>query len=45
VSSAAKYEFAYRGEIDVKGQGRMRTWYLTGRRGGSVEKTHLPWES
>jgi class 3 adenylate cyclase len=39
-----KYEFAYRGEIDVKGKGRMRTWFLTGRRGVNVQKTHLPWE-
>lgn len=26
------YEFEERGEIDVKGKGVMRTWYLTGRR-------------
>ena len=41
---AGKYDFTYRGEIDVKGKGRMRTWYLTGRRGVNIEKTHLPWE-
>jgi class 3 adenylate cyclase len=42
---AAKYDFAFRGEIDVKGKGRMRTWYLKGRRGVDMVKTHLPWES
>ncbi|MDH6247837.1 adenylate cyclase [Mycobacterium sp. OTB74] len=26
------YEFEERGEIEVKGKGLMRTWYLTGRR-------------
>jgi class 3 adenylate cyclase len=40
-----KYEFLPRGEIDVKGKGRMRTWYLTGRRGVGIAKTQLPWES
>jgi class 3 adenylate cyclase len=40
-----KYEFVSRGEIEVKGKGRMRTYYLTGRRGIDQAKTHLPWES
>jgi class 3 adenylate cyclase len=40
----SKYEFALRGEIDVKGKGRMKTWYLVGRRGTEVAKTRLPWE-
>jgi class 3 adenylate cyclase len=42
---AGKYEFVARGEIDVKGKGRMTTWFLTGRRGTEVAKTRLPWES
>ncbi len=42
---ASKYEFSARGEIEVKGKGRMRTWYLRGRLGGAVAKTHLPWET
>jgi adenylate cyclase len=42
---ASKYEFSGRGEIDVKGKGRMRTWYLTGRRGTDIAKTRLPWET
>jgi class 3 adenylate cyclase len=41
----AKYDFIARGEIDVKGKGRMRTWYLTGRRGVEIAKTRLPWET
>jgi class 3 adenylate cyclase len=41
----AKYEFTARGEIDVKGKGRMTTWFLTGRRGTEVAKTRLPWET
>lgn len=41
----SKYEFVARGEIDVKGKGRMKTWYLTGRRGTDVAKTRLPWET
>jgi class 3 adenylate cyclase len=40
-----KYDFVPRGEIDVKGKGRMRTWYLTGRRNTGIAKTRLPWES
>jgi class 3 adenylate cyclase len=40
-----KYDFLSRGEIDVKGKGRMRTWYLTGRRDAGIAKTRLPWES
>jgi class 3 adenylate cyclase len=39
-----KYNFTARGEIDVKGKGRMRTFYLTGRRGVEIAKTRLPWE-
>jgi class 3 adenylate cyclase len=39
-----KYDFADRGEIDVKGKGRMRTYYLTGRRHTDTAKTRLPWE-
>ncbi len=27
-----RFAFAERGVIDVKGKGRMPTWYLTGRR-------------
>jgi class 3 adenylate cyclase len=42
---ASKYHFTDRGEIEVKGKGRMRTWYLTGRRGSDHVKTHLPWET
>ena len=41
----SKYEFTARGEIDVKGKGRMKTWFLTGRRGTEVAKTRLPWET
>jgi len=41
----AKYEFSARGEIEVKGKGRMKTWFLTGRRGTEVAKTRLPWET
>jgi adenylate cyclase len=26
------FEFEERGDVDVKGKGVMRTWYLTGRR-------------
>lgn len=40
----AKYDFSDRGEIEVKGKGRLRTWYLTGRKGGAP-KTRLPWET
>jgi hypothetical protein len=30
------YEFRRRGEIEVKGKGRMTTYFLTGRRGAVV---------
>jgi class 3 adenylate cyclase len=49
----ALYELVPRGEIDVKGKGRMRTWYLIGRlpgaggAGGDVDlsETRLPWKA
>jgi class 3 adenylate cyclase len=31
---ASRYEFESRGEIEVKGKGPMRTWFLTGRKPG-----------
>jgi class 3 adenylate cyclase len=40
----SKYAFLPRGEIEVKGKGRMRTFYLTGRRDVDQVKTRLPWE-
>ncbi len=33
VAVGNRYEFLERGEIDVKGKGRMRTWILKGKRG------------
>ena len=30
-----KYEFEYRGEIEIKGKGEMRTYLLNGRRTAS----------
>jgi adenylate cyclase len=34
-----RYDFEPRGEIEVPGKGRMRAWYLVGRRGASATDT------
>jgi len=30
------FELEHRGTIEVKGKGKMETWYLVGRRGGET---------